>query len=174
MPRTLSDVLLDLHEHGAINVDTPLSRLVGEDTLAALAGPSAAASTTGLDIVVGHHYVFVTYSDQAASLTDVTGAADEVRAATGQPSPSGPSVLPAAQAGTFSVLSDSGLIKLDAPLRSLMGPGGSGGIIVADITGVQTFLTSHFVFVHVSGNVPAETLGETAAVAGEVTKAIGG
>lgn len=174
MPRTLSDVLLDLHEHGAINIDTPLSRLLGEDTLAALAGPSQAAGIAHVDIVIGHRYCFVTYSDQVASLSEVADAAADVREATGQPSPSGPSVLPTAPAATFGALAQTGLIKLDAPLRSLMGPGGSGGIIVADITGVQTFITPHYVFVHVSTDNPLPTLGETASVAGEVAQAMGG
>jgi hypothetical protein len=113
--------MLDLHEHGAIDLDTPLGRLVSEDTLASLA-PLGASAAGSVDIFIGTGYVFATYPPSGhPTLSAVSDAAGEVREATGQ-SASPATTFAAASAGSYQTLGAAGLINLEAPLRSLLGP----------------------------------------------------
>lgn len=157
---TLYDLLQELHDSGSINIDTPLSRLVSDNTLAAL---DAGTHSLPTDIIVGPRYVYVTLQPGEQAIGEASQVAAEVRTATGQGSPGGSTQN--LSASTFNDLSSTGLINLESSLRDLVRPGAAGATRLAD-AGPAIFIHQNYVLIHVGGSAQ---LSDVSAVAGDVT-----
>ena len=168
-PATLHDLLQELHEQGAINLDTPLGKLVAPDTLDGVA-PQTGAARLPSDIFVGPRYVYVTLTPGNVEVAGVADVAAEVRDATGQNAERASTSDRIPPAGSFATLNESGLVNLAAPLRSLVSPGSGGAVLLRD-EGPAVFIHQNYVIVHIPD--PAPQIADVSTVADEVTRLTG-
>jgi len=170
---TLHEYAVHLHEQGALNLDTPLRALVGQQTLDAALPNDPAIPRLPTDIFVGPRYVFITALPlpPPPDLNQAASVADDVRASTGQQRPSPGTTRPALDQ-TFGALDGIGFINLDATLRSLIQPDGIGctELDLRD-AGPALYIHENFIFLHVSQQPPQ--LGDVFKTADSVRKVTG-
>lgn len=145
MAATLHDVVVNLHNNKAIDLDTPLRVLA--ESAAGLAANSPIDARNG-DMFFGSWLVFMTAGSDAPRLSEVASVASDVQTYTGtQTPPAGPPSFVAADQSLQ--LDKIGLIDLDQPLRSLLQPDGLAGTIRVE-GGVSCFIHHRFCLLHVA------------------------